>query len=143
MACRIIRSYCSGTIAQCLNLEQEFHHTASKLCILGFEPLKGSPPIKPRDFRIPQRQSWSFEGMSIRTASRLPSTLACKLQAHYMTHDHPPIPTHPPNQWLDGTYGFRNAPNRPKNAKKPRVGGAEFGRNYGNEHRTCGTGRRC
>src|SRR5262245_44644272 len=26
--------------AQCLNLEQEFHHTASKLCILGFEPLK-------------------------------------------------------------------------------------------------------
>jgi hypothetical protein len=27
-------------IAQCLNLEREFHHTASKLCILGFEPLK-------------------------------------------------------------------------------------------------------
>ena len=27
-------------IAQCLNLEHEFHHTASKLCILGFEPLK-------------------------------------------------------------------------------------------------------
>jgi len=27
-------------IAQCLNLEYEFHHTASKLCILGFEPLK-------------------------------------------------------------------------------------------------------
>jgi hypothetical protein len=26
--------------AQCLNLEREFHHTASKLCILGFEPLK-------------------------------------------------------------------------------------------------------
>ena len=26
-----------GTIAQCLNLEQEIHHTASKLCILGFE----------------------------------------------------------------------------------------------------------
>jgi hypothetical protein len=25
--------------AQCLNLEREFHHTASKLCILGFEPL--------------------------------------------------------------------------------------------------------
>jgi hypothetical protein len=28
------------TIAQCLNLENEIHHTASKLCILGFEPLK-------------------------------------------------------------------------------------------------------
>jgi hypothetical protein len=26
--------------AQCLNLEREFHHTASKLCVLGFEPLK-------------------------------------------------------------------------------------------------------
>jgi len=32
----------SGTIAQCLNLEHEVHHTASKLCILGFEPLKWS-----------------------------------------------------------------------------------------------------
>jgi 5-methylcytosine-specific restriction endonuclease McrA len=27
-------------IAQCMNLEHEFHHTASKLCILGFEALK-------------------------------------------------------------------------------------------------------
>jgi hypothetical protein len=27
-------------IAQCLNLEHEVHHAASKLCILGFEPLK-------------------------------------------------------------------------------------------------------
>jgi hypothetical protein len=44
-------------IAQCSNLEQEIHHTCSKLCILGFEPL-------------------------IRTASWLPSTLADKLQAH-------------------------------------------------------------
>jgi hypothetical protein len=26
-------------IAQCLNLEREFHHTASKLCVLGFEPM--------------------------------------------------------------------------------------------------------
>jgi hypothetical protein len=26
--------------AQCLNLEREFRHTASKLCVLGFEPLK-------------------------------------------------------------------------------------------------------
>jgi hypothetical protein len=25
---------------QRLNLENEIHHTASKLCILGFEPLK-------------------------------------------------------------------------------------------------------
>jgi hypothetical protein len=30
----------SGTIAQRLDLEHEFHHTASKLRILGFEPLK-------------------------------------------------------------------------------------------------------
>jgi hypothetical protein len=30
----------SGTIAQCLNLEEEIHDIASKLCILGFEPLK-------------------------------------------------------------------------------------------------------
>jgi|SRR5215472_12332495 len=34
------RQELSGTIAQCLNLEQEIHHTASKLCILGVEPLK-------------------------------------------------------------------------------------------------------
>jgi hypothetical protein len=27
------------TIAQCLNLEHEIHHTAAKLRILGFEPL--------------------------------------------------------------------------------------------------------
>jgi hypothetical protein len=33
-----------------LKLEQEFHHTASKLCILGFEPRKESPLIQPRDF---------------------------------------------------------------------------------------------
>jgi hypothetical protein len=82
--------------------------------------------------------------MSIRTASRLPSTLACKLQAHYVTHEPSPAiptPTHPPNQWLDGTYVLRNAPDRrPKNAKKPRVGGAEFGRKtIEGEHRTCGT----
>jgi transposase-like protein len=30
----------SGTLAQCLNLEHEVHHAASKLRILGFEPLK-------------------------------------------------------------------------------------------------------
>jgi len=41
-----------------------------------------------------------------------------------MTHEPSPDP-----QWFDGTYVFRNAPDhRPKNAKKPRVGGAEFGR---------------
>jgi hypothetical protein len=40
-------------IAQCLNLEREFHHTASKLCILGFEPLK----------------QYRYEGMYIRTGS--------------------------------------------------------------------------
>jgi hypothetical protein len=30
----------TGAIAQCLNLEHEIHHPASKLRILGFEPLK-------------------------------------------------------------------------------------------------------
>src|SRR6516225_3528759 len=34
------RQELSGTIAQCLKLEHEIHDTASKLCILGFEPLK-------------------------------------------------------------------------------------------------------
>jgi hypothetical protein len=34
------RQELSGTIAQCLNLEHDLHHTASKLFILGFEPLK-------------------------------------------------------------------------------------------------------
>jgi hypothetical protein len=29
----------SDTIAQCLNLEREIHHTASKLRILAFEPV--------------------------------------------------------------------------------------------------------
>ena len=51
-------------IAQCMNLEHEFHHTASKLCILGFEPLKW----------------YRYEGMYFRTASWLPSMLTCKAQ---------------------------------------------------------------
>jgi hypothetical protein len=38
------RQELSGTIAQCLNLEHEIHHTCSKLCILGFEPL--NEPLK-------------------------------------------------------------------------------------------------
>ena len=29
-------------MAQCLSLEHEVHQTASKLCILGFEPLEYS-----------------------------------------------------------------------------------------------------
>ena len=32
-------------IGQSLNLEREFHHTASKLCMLGFEPLKQGTKI--------------------------------------------------------------------------------------------------
>jgi hypothetical protein len=45
-----------------LNLEHEFNHTASKLCILGFEPLKGflsarTTLTKPRVFRIPPWQT--------------------------------------------------------------------------------------
>jgi hypothetical protein len=56
-----LRRQCFGTIPQCLNLEHEFNHAASKLCILGFEPLKESliartPLIKPRGFRIPPWQ---------------------------------------------------------------------------------------
>jgi len=57
MACRIIRAQRAGAIAQCLDLELEFRRMASKLCILGFEPRKDSPLIKPRDFRIPQWQT--------------------------------------------------------------------------------------
>src|SRR5262249_18975044 len=50
-----------------------------------------------------------------------------------MNHPRHPRPTHPPNQWFDGTYVFRNAPDRRRmNAKKPRVGGAEFGRKPSN-----------
>src|SRR5262245_30402420 len=50
-----------------------------------------------------------------------------------MNHPRHPHSTHPPNQWLDGTYVFRNAPDRRRmNAKKPRVGGAEFGRKPSN-----------
>jgi hypothetical protein len=30
----------TSTIAQCLNLEHEIHNAASKLRILGFEPLQ-------------------------------------------------------------------------------------------------------
>jgi len=68
-----LRGQCSSVIAQSLNLEHEFHHTASKLRVFGFEPFKQSliartPPIKLRFFRIPYR---------------LPSTLTCKLQASY------------------------------------------------------------
>jgi hypothetical protein len=33
------RQELSSTIAQCLNLEHEIHHTASKLFIFGFEPI--------------------------------------------------------------------------------------------------------
>jgi hypothetical protein len=35
-----LRGQRSGTVAQRLDLEHEFHHTTSKLYILGFEPLK-------------------------------------------------------------------------------------------------------
>jgi hypothetical protein len=37
---RALRTILLDTIAQCLNLEHEIDHTASKLCILAFEPLK-------------------------------------------------------------------------------------------------------
>src|SRR5262249_45901386 len=54
MACCIIRAWCSSVIAQCLHLEQEFHRTASKPCILGFEPLHDSPLITPRHLSLPR-----------------------------------------------------------------------------------------
>jgi hypothetical protein len=38
-----LRGQCSGTIPQCLNLEREFNHTASKPRILGFESRKQLP----------------------------------------------------------------------------------------------------
>src|SRR5262245_10124091 len=66
--------------------------------------------------------------MSIRTASLLPSTFTCKLQAQYISHEPPPgSPTHPPNHWLDGTHVSGMLPAGDVNVKKPRVGGAEFG----------------
>ena len=66
--------------------------------------------------------------MSIRTASRLPSTLTCKLQAHYIIHEPPPtIPNLSPNHWLDGTHLSGMLPAGDVNVKKPRVGGAELG----------------
>jgi hypothetical protein len=40
LACLNFGPRMAECIAQCLNLEHEFHHTVSKLCILGFEPLK-------------------------------------------------------------------------------------------------------
>jgi hypothetical protein len=134
MARCIIHPECPHTIAQCLSLEQKVHHTASELCILGFEPRKESPLIKPRDFRIAQWQTWPFEGMSIRTASQLPSTLTCKLQAQYMTHEPPPAiptPTRRPNQWLDGTYVFRLLPIADlRTQRSPALAGLSSGGNH-------------
>src|SRR5215468_8704400 len=57
--------------------------------------------------------------MSIRTASQSPSTLTGKLQAQYVTHKPSPYP-HPPPECSRSLT---------QNAKKPRVGGAELGRN--------------
>src|SRR5262249_4122855 len=88
-----LRGQCSGSIAQCLNLEREFHHAASKLCIFGFEPLKQSliarvPPTRPRCFSIPD---W------------LPRTFTRKLQAQYIANDTPPTIPPSPNHRLNGT----------------------------------------
>src|SRR6516162_3882115 len=54
--------------------------------------------------------------------------------------NHPPVPTPPipPTQWFNGTYVVQNAPDRRRmNAKKPRVGGAEFGRKPSNVSTAC------
>jgi hypothetical protein len=68
------------TITQCSDLDYEIHRAASKLSILGFEPLRQSTiadtfPIARlcRGFRIPRGQTWPREGTSIRTDSWLPS----------------------------------------------------------------------
>src|SRR5262249_61249947 len=59
-------------------------------------------------------------------------TLPYKLQAHYMPHEPspaiptPPIP--PISGWMVPLSPGMLPIRRPKNAKKPRVGGAEFGR---------------
>jgi len=37
---RALRTVLSDTVARHLNLEHEIHDIASKLCVLGFEPLK-------------------------------------------------------------------------------------------------------
>src|SRR6516164_4358765 len=47
-----LRGQCSSIIAQCLNLEREFHHTGSKPCILGFEPLKQSLIARTRPIKL-------------------------------------------------------------------------------------------
>src|SRR5689334_7469310 len=49
---------CSGTIAQCLNMEHELDQPLSKLCIFRFKPLKQSliarsSPITLRCFILP------------------------------------------------------------------------------------------
>src|SRR5262249_56160437 len=66
-----LRQELSGGDSQCLNLEQEIHHNASKPCILGFEALR-------------QSLIAAFGGLSIRTAFWLPSTLSGHSQAHHI-----------------------------------------------------------
>src|SRR5215475_7864822 len=54
--------------------------------------------------------------------------------------NHPPIPTPPlpPTPWFNGTHVVQNAPDRRRtNAKKPRFGGAEFGRKPSNVSTAC------
>ena len=67
------RQELSGIIAQCFNLEHEIRYTASKLCILGFEPLK-------------QSLMAAFGDISTQTASWWPSTLTGHLQAQHISY---------------------------------------------------------
>jgi len=80
-----LRTILSGTIAQCSNLEHEFHHTASKLCILGFEPFKASLIAELCGFRIRHCQG----DMWIRTASdcRARSRASCRLSTSSLLFD--------------------------------------------------------
>jgi hypothetical protein len=102
-------------IAQCLKLEHEFHHAASKLCILGFQTLKQSliartPLIKARGCRIPHWQNGFFEDVFIRTASAWParSRASCRLSTLFMNHPHYPLFS--PNHWLDGSPSLPECP---------------------------------
>ena len=127
------RAQCSRTIAQCLNLEHEFHHAASKLCILGFQTLKQSlivrtPLINPLRFQNSTLADLNFEDVFIRTVSPWPnsSRASCRLSAFIMNHPHFPLF---PNHGL-GRPSLPEAPIAEVTRKQTRVGGAEYERNH-------------
>jgi len=89
-----LRGQCSSVIAQSLNLEHEFHHTASKLRVFGFEPFKQSliAPLPP--------SSSVFSGF--RTDCQARSRASFRLSLLLM--EYPLLSRHPsPNYRLNGT----------------------------------------